>query len=416
MLAQMAARLGLTRRADKMEMEWDDMVPPMPASKIPVTVDTAVTFSAVFRCVSLISGVLASCPIRIEKMSATGMSLDEDHPILWLLNATPDDVTTAMSFREVLTASALLQGTGYAEIIRQGAEVIRLEHIPSECVEWDGKWFIVRDAVRRQRKIDPFNMFVIANLSTNGVTGLSTVGLAREAIGLGLAAEKSGAKFFGESQVPPGVLTHPHTLSEEAERQMRRSWRKRMSNRHEIAILQEGTKFERIAIPAEDAQFLATRQFQVEDVARWFGLPPHLLGGSKGITAISAEAQGEEFKSFTLSRWVSLWEQQIRLKLLKIRERYSKTVRLDTRTFSRATAIERARIQSIQVQTGVRTRNECRLEDGYPTVDDPMADVILTPLNLNGGLNNEPRDPAAAGNVAGTKGDLEQGAGISSDN
>lgn len=360
---------------------------------IPVDEVTSLNFSAVWAAVRILSESVASLPISVLKTSPA--EADErkevlDHPVLYTLNIAPNDAMSAFTFYETITAHAITWGNGYARIRNKAGkrtlhpmapDQVSVTKLKTGQLEYafDGTKTGEPNAVLRASEV-----LHIPGLSFDGVSGYSVVGLAAESIGLGLAAEKSGAGFFGRGAMPSGVLTHPSELSEQGKKTLRESWdkiHKGPANSHRIAVLDEGMTFSPISIPAKDAQFLETRQFQVIEIARWFNIPPHMLRDLTHATYSNIEHQTIDFLVYSLRPWLIRWKQELIRKLFSREEQQTLTLEhvitslLQTDTKSRFEAFKLAR------EGGWYTVNNILRKEGMNTIG-PEGDTYLQPLNM----------------------------------
>lgn len=209
--------------------------------------------------------------------------------------------------------------------------------------------------------------------------------LAREAIGMALATEEYGARFFGNGAKPGGVLEHPGKLSKEAQDRLRTSWNEMhqgLSKQHRIAILEEGMSYKQIGIPPEDAQFLETRKFQLNEIARIFRIPPHLVGDLERATFSNVEQQSIDFVVHTIRPWLVRWEQAIKLKLFTPTERRRFFAEFVADGLLRGDIKSRYEAYAIGRQNGWLSADDIReLENMNPLPDD-TGKVYLVPLNM----------------------------------
>ena len=245
-----------------------------------VTVQSAIQLSTVYACVRVISETIASLPLGIYETVNDGNEKATDHPLYRLLHDEPNSEMTSFVFREVMLAHLLLYGNSYSQIIRSGKnQVIGLYPLlPDHMdVDRDSKGNLTYTYTTSDGKtvsIKPRDVLHIPGLGFDGVMGYSPIALEKNAIGLGIASEEYGSKFFSNGARPSGILTHPNTVKNP--KALRESWNSAYggsSNSNRVAILEEGMKFEPIAIPNNEAQFLETRKFQVDEICRIFRVP-----------------------------------------------------------------------------------------------------------------------------------------------
>jgi HK97 family phage portal protein len=293
-----------------------------------VTESSILTLTAVWRAVNILSGTIAALPLHVYKRNDDGSRLRDDvHRSALVLNQ-PNKNTTDFIFRETLQAVLLMWGNTYA-IIRRDDNGYPKELImahPSSVLP------LLREEERYyQVRVDNYvytvpgkDMIHVPGLSFDGKQGYSPLTVMRESMGLSLAAQTFGARFFGSGANMDGVIQVPGSLNDTAYDRIRTSWNEKyrgLSKSHNTAILEGDAKYVRIGIPPEDAQFLETRQFQIAEVARMFGIAPHLLMDLERATHNNIEHQGMEFVMFTLTPWIKRWEAELNKKLFNADDR-----------------------------------------------------------------------------------------------
>jgi len=229
---------------------------------------------------------------------------------------------TSFVFRETLMTHLLLWGNGYAQIIRNGkGEVVALYPLMPDrmTVDRDDKGrlyyeYQMQDSDAHTMKqgtvrLSPYDVLHIPGLGFDGLVGYSPIAMAKNAIGLAISAEEYGSKFFANGATPGGLLEYPGTVKNPDA--VRESWEKGFSqhNSHKIAVLEEGMKYTPISISPNEAQFLETRKFQIDEIARIFRVPPHLIGDLEHSTFSNIEQQSLEYVKYTLEPWLMRWEQ-----------------------------------------------------------------------------------------------------------
>ena len=311
-------------------------------SGINVSASSAMTISAYYAAVRAISEDIGKLPlITYERLDPRGKRKAREHPLFRILHSEPNNLMTSMSLRESLTKDALTWGNGYSEIIRAGGQVQALSkpiHPSRVTPGFDERGDLVYDVsmgdlsgLRSEAIVDTEtirfpqrDIFHLHGLG-DGIVGFSVATLARETLGLSLAAQQFGAAFFGNGTHMSGVLKHPATLSEEALQHLRDTWSSQYqgpSNSFKPAILEEGMTWERLGIPPDDAQFLQTREFQIVEIARWFRIPPHKIEHLLNATFSNIEHQSLEYVTDTLMPWLVRWEQEISRKLFLDEQRF----------------------------------------------------------------------------------------------
>jgi HK97 family phage portal protein len=297
-----------------------------------VTERTAMAISAVYACVGLIGGALSSLPLPIYKRTEDSRERIE-HPLWRLLNVEPTPVCSAAVWREYMMWALLLHGDAFARIHRKGGprsrlpDVVRLEQLHPLAVtafkNGDRLGYRVTDENEGQIDIDQDDMLHIPGLGFDGQRGMSPIRYAaRQSMGMSLAADEYSARFFSNGARPDYVITTPGKMDAEQQKLFRESWMARYAgaqNAHIPAILTGGGEVKALSLNPEDAQLIETRSFQAADIARFYGVPPHMIGMTEKSTSWGSgiEQQGIGFVKYTLSRHLVKFEQEINRKLFR---------------------------------------------------------------------------------------------------
>jgi len=291
-------------------------------SGIAVSPSTALTLSAVWRAVNIIASTVATLPLGLFKHEGEGNVPVHDHEAVGLLRK-PNNIGSAIILKEAVQSQVLTWGNGYAYIKRDRfANPKSIIALPSQDVDVkiNGDE-IFYDIANIGEGIGPDNILHIPGLSFNGVTGLSPIEYAKNSIGGGLAVQRFGNTFFANGAKQSGVLIHPGKLGDEGTKNLRKSFEKRMKDKENgTLVLEEGTKYIPITIPPDSAQFLQSKVHTVDEVARWFGVSPHLLHSKEHTAYNSNEQLGIDFVTYTLLPWIRKWEDELHRKLLKVNE------------------------------------------------------------------------------------------------
>lgn len=338
---------------------------------IAVNETTALNYSPVWAAVALISGDVAHLPLVLYRRSGSGMERYVGHPLYRLLHDAPNPECTSMVFRRTLQACALTWGNGYAEIERDGGgRPVALWPIetPRVGVERTANGML-RYRVYNPNGPDTFyapnDMLHIRGLGDD-TCGYSVISRARESMGLGLAAERFGGSFYGNGSTFGGVLSHQGRLSKEARENIQDSIAGRhqgVDRAHKLFVIEEGMTYTQIGVPPNDAQFLETRQFQVREVARWFGVPAHKIGDLERATFSNIEQQNIEYYQTTLVHWLETWEQELMAKLIAPSERNLQVIEHVTDGLLRGDSAGRAALETAQFSVAGITPNEIRALD-----------------------------------------------------
>lgn len=351
----------------------------------------AMQTSAVYACVKILAETVASLPLQLFKSDKEQKVKASEHPLYECLYELPNSEMTSFQFREIMMTSVLLYGNAYArKIIKQG-HVTELWYLKPQnmTVERDSqtkkiKYTYSDDDNDKTFVYRPDQIFHLKGLSFDGITGVSPIGQAREAVGLALATEEYGAKFFGNGARPGGVLEHPGTLKDPEK--LRESWNKvyqGTKNSHRVAVLEEGMKYHSIGIAPEDAQFLQTRKYQVNEICRIFRVPPHLVGDLERATFSNIEHQSIEFVQHTIRPWLVRWEQEISRSLLNDSERLLYYARFNVDGLLRGDFATRTQGYATARQNGWMSVNDIRkLEDMNPLTDEQGGNAYLVNGNM----------------------------------
>lgn len=296
---------------------------------VSISEQSALNYSAVWAAVSIISSDVASLPLILYKRAGRGKERFDAHPLYRVLHDEPNPEMTSMVFRETLQAHVLTWGNGYAEIVRNGGgQVSELWPLLPNVVQTfrqDGRLkYRVKRTDGGQDIFEAKDILHVPGLGFDGHVGYSVIDKAREAIGLGIATERFGGEFFGNGSTMGGVFEHPGKMSPLAQKNFRESVTARhegTGKAHKFLVVEEGMKYQALGIPPDNAQFLETRKFQVNEIARWFGIPPHKLGDLERATFSNIEQQDIEYYKGGLRRWLVRWEQEINRKLISRPER-----------------------------------------------------------------------------------------------
>ena len=298
-----------------------------------VTERSAMQMTAVYSCVRILAEAVAGLPLHLYRYKEDGGKEKAiDHP---LLHDEPNPEMSSFVFRETLMTHLLLWGNAYAQIIRNGkGEVVALYPlVPNKMTVDRGEngqlyyeYSRSNDEAPTMKgstvRLRPSDVLHIPGLGFDGLVGYSPIAMAKNTIGMAIACEEYGAKFFAYGAAPGGVLEHPGTIKDP--QRVRESWQSTFGgsgNASKIAVLEEGMKYTPIGISPEQAQFLETRKFQINEIARIFRVPPHMVGDLEKSSFSNIEQQSLEFVKYTLEPWLIRWEQSIQRSLLSTNEK-----------------------------------------------------------------------------------------------
>jgi HK97 family phage portal protein len=342
----------------------------------PVNETTAMQMTAVYSCVRILSETVAGLPLHVYRYNDSGgKEKNLKHPLYKLLHDEPNPEMTSFSFRETLMSHLLLWGNAYAQIIRNArGEVIALYPLMPNKMTVDrdknGRLFYLYQqnsedspalGKHGQVYLSPSDVLHIPGLGFDGLVGYSPIAMAKNAVGLAIATEEYGAKFFANGAAPGGVLEHPGTIKDP--QKVKESWNSAYqgsSNAHRVAVLEEGMKYQVIGISPEQAQFLETRKFQINEIARIFRVPPHMLADLEKSSFSNIEQQSLEFVKYTLDPWVVRWEQTMCRALLSPSEKPSVFIKFNVDGLLRGDYASRMNGYATARQNGWMSANDIR--------------------------------------------------------
>ncbi len=378
-----------------------------------VTERSAMQMTAVYSCVRILAEAVAGLPLHLYKYNEDGGKEKAiGHPLYRLLHDEPNPEMSSFVFRETLMTHLLLWGNAYAQVIRNGKnEVIALYPLMPNKMSVDrdenGHLYYTYyrgpdEAIKNEDyavKLRPSDVLHIPGLGFDGLVGYSPIAMAKNAIGMAIACEEYGAKFFANGATPGGVLEHPSTIKDP--QKVRESWQAAFggsSNSNKVAVLEEGMKYTPISISPEQAQFLETRKFQINEIARIFRVPPHMVGDLEKSSFSNIEQQSLEFVKYTLDPWVIRWEQSIQRALLSHDEKAQYFVKFNVEGLLRGDYQSRMNGYAIGRQNGWMSANDIReLEnlDRIPAEEGGDLYLIngnMLPLKDAGAFANTPTD------------------------
>lgn len=354
----------------------------------PVNEHTAMQMTAVYSCVRILAEAVAGLPLHLYKYTASGGKEKAlFHPLYFLLHDEPNPEMSSFVFRETLMTHLLLWGNAYAQIIRNGkGEVIALYPLmPNRMrVDRDSKGELYYSYTRYSDEapaingmtvtLRPSDVLHIPGLGFDGLVGYSPIAMAKNAIGLAMATEEYGAKFFANGAAPGGVLEHPGTIKDP--QKVKESWNmayQGSANSHRVAVLEEGMKYQPIGISPEQAQFLETRKFQINEIARIFRVPPHMVGDLEKSSFSNIEQQSLEFVKYTLDPWVIRWEQAISRSLLRFDEKKLLFAKFNVDGLLRGDYTSRMNGYAIGIQNGFMCPNDARALEDMDLIPDELG-------------------------------------------
>ena len=362
-----------------------------------VTERSALQMTAVYSCVRILAEAIAGLPLHVYRYNSDGGKEKAiDHPLYLLLHDEPNPEMSSFVFRETLMTHLLLWGNAYAQIIRNGkGQVVALYPLmPNKMtVDRDASGQLYYQYMRYADEVggknetvtlSPSDVLHIPGLGFDGLVGYSPIAMAKNAIGLAIATEEYGAKFFANGAAPSGVLEHPGTIKDP--QRVREAWQSQFGgsqNSGKIAVLEEGMKYTPISISPEQAQFLETRKFQINEIARIFRVPPHMVGDLEKSSFSNIEQQSLEFVKYTLDPWVIRWEQSLMRSLFSHDEKKSYFVKFNVEGLLRGDYQSRMNGYATARQNGWMSANDIReLENLDRIPADAGGDLYLINGNM----------------------------------
>lgn len=361
---------------------------PMTAAGIPVNEETAQTYGAFYACVTLISKTIASLPLITYRRLDRGKEKAVKHPLFRRLRFEPNPEMSAFRYWQTVVGHLLTWGNAYSHKV-EGVGRGQLTLWPllpdrMKVTRAGGSLvYLYRQADGTDKVFSADKIFHIPYFGYDGLVGKSPVALARQSIALGLATQQHGASFFGNGSMPGGVLTHPGQLTKEAKDALRESWTKLhggAGNKHRVAVLEEGLSWQSIGISNEDSQFLQTRRFQVEEVARFFGIPLHKIQSMEQSTNNNIEHQNIEFVVDTIRPPAVLIEQEIQRSLIPEEEKDEIFVEFLVDALLRGDSAARGEFYTKMFNIGAFSQNDVLEKENMNPIED--GDRHYVPLNM----------------------------------
>lgn len=359
---------------------------------------SAMQMTAVYACVRILSEAIAGLPLHLYRYSDEGSKEKAvDNPLYFLLHDEPNEEMTSFVFRETLMTHLLLWGNAYAQIIRNGkGSVMALYPLMPNKMEVDRdengqiiyKYNRSKDEANTKEEgtvvLDSTDVLHIPGLGFDGLVGYSPIAMAKNAIGMAIACEEFGSKFFANGASPSGVLEHPGILKDPA--RVRDSWNAAYggsANSHKVAVLEEGMKYTPISISPNEAQFLETRKFQINEIARIFRVPPHMVGDLEKSSFSNIEQQSLEFVKYTLDPWVIRWEQSLSRALLSQDEKRTYFFKFNVDGLLRGDYQSRMNGYAVGRQNGWMSANDIRELENMDRIPENLGgDLYLVNGNM----------------------------------
>ncbi len=369
-----------------------------------VTADSSMRSTAVYACIKLLSETVASLPITVIRKNKDGSKeVLHDHPLYGLLHNSPNQIQTSYEFRELQQGYVSLRGNAYAyKDYNAAGELVSLmpihpDNVEPKLNENDQIVYLVKAPLAnggyREEVLTQNEIFHLRGFSVDMLKGLNPIAVHAETIGASLAAQDYGSRFFANDATPRGFFTHPTQFKDkEARKNFLRSFAKAAggTNQHKNGVLESGITYSQTGMTNEDAQFLETRKYSVTDIARIFGVPPHMIGDLERATFSNIADQSIEFVVYTVRQLVIRWEQAIKRDLITEDDIY---VEFNVDGLLRGDISSRYTAYGMGIRDGHLSRNEVRLLENRNPIDG--LDEILTPMNMEDNSQREANDREA---------------------
>ena len=360
------------------------------SSSIRVTDESALKYLTVLSCIRVLSESVGMMPVNVFQYTKDGGQLvDRQNPLYRVLAVAPNSFQTATEFWEMAVAHLAWRGNFYAfKVTGGGGQLLELIPLKPDSVQVKQSAdysleYKVTTEDGAELTYSKDEIFQIKRLSLDGITGLSPISYAKEAIGLGLATQTYGSKLFQNGARPGGVLSTEGVLRDDARKRIAESWDecyRGVDNSHKVAILEAGLKFSPISMSSGDIQFLETRKYQRTEICGWFRVPPHMIGDLERSTFTNIEHQSLEFVTQTLGPYLAAIESRIVSDLLTEKEQAQYCAKFDVTALLRGDMAGRSAYYTTLANIGALSPNEIRVREGMNP--RPGGDVFLTPLNM----------------------------------
>lgn len=390
-------RNAVSRRRDPAQLiRW---IPYVPESGLRLTFDEALSLSAVWACMDAIAKSIASCQVNVFLPKGEGKrDLLEDDPVMWLLNTRPNPEMTAIALKEAMLYTAIPNGNAYAEIVPDNSGRVSqlwpmeyerttprraVEEIPGIAAAGE-LFYEYRQQDGGLAYLPARRVFHLRGPSLSGFLGENVLARAARSLSSAAAAERFSTAFFGQGAHPGGFLKHPEALSQDAKERIEADLmanRAGPRNAFKPMVLEEGMEWIQATVDPGKSQLVESRQFSVEEICRWFGVPPHKVQHLLRSTYSNIEHQSIEFVRDALSPWCRRFEQEADFKLFRRDRGPWRKVEIDTSPLTYGDALSRAQADAVWRQNGIKTANEIRRREGLNDAG-PDGDVLLVQSNL----------------------------------
>lgn len=343
--------------------------------------------AAVYCARSILSETLAHVPLKVNRRLARGKEVANEHPLYRLLHDRANSIQTSMEWREQQMGDLVFRGNCYSRIVYTPQDFIAelrplsADRMTPVKLPNYRLGYSFREDSGRSTPYTQDEIYHVRGYAKDGFVGMAPLEAMRQSLGLTLALETFGAALFKNGALHRGILKHPKVLKGEALEHLRKTFKGQyggLENAHETMILEEGMSWEKTGMTSEDAQFLLSRKFQISEIARWFHVPPHLLGDLEKATFSNIEQQSLEFVIYTMVPWFVRWEQRINADLIFAPQTYFVEFVVDG--LLRGDVKTRYEAYKSGIESGWLNRNEAREKESLNAV--PGLDSFLVQQNM----------------------------------
>ena len=365
------------------------------SSGIIVNPQNAMQAAVVYACIKVLAESVGMLPLCVyEKGPNNSRTPADKHPLWELLHEQPNEYQTSTEFLEMMVTHLNLRGNAYAYVNRtRSGRVVEIIPLHPDYVQvLMGADNVVRYMAGTQdgtqRPLDRSEVLHVKGLTLNGWLGISPIAYARESIGLSLATEKFGGQLFRNGAKMGGVLESPNKLSDVAYERLKNSFDAATSgeNAHKTALLEEGTKFSKVSMNADEAQFLDTRKYQRAEIAGVFRVPAHMVNDLEKATFSNIEQLGIQFVQYSLMPWLTRIEKAMRRDLFSAQDKAQYSLKFNAAALLRGDSAARSTYYHSGILDGWMTRNEARTMELLNPIEG--LDTPLMPLNLTDGTDD----------------------------
>jgi len=367
--------IGLERRTDSVDPYWSNFAALRDGS---VTPNSAEGLSAVAACVSAISETIASLPLQLYRRTADdGRDTAKDHSLYKVLHDSPNEIQTALEFREQMTAAMLLRGNAYARIIRgSDGQVRQLLPLSPDRVSVlyldNGRiGYQVTDRAGRTERLVQDDIFHLRHRTDDGVLGVSPIARCKQVLELAIAERDHGVDTFRNGAKLLGILKAPGHLNKEQKAQLSESWKQYKTGG--TAVLEGGMDYSTVSMTLEDAEWIAARQFSTEEVCRIFRVPPTVAGDLRHGNYSNSVEMARQFVTLTLKRHLVAWEQAISKQLLTETGRRTYFAEHSVEGLLRGDSTARSAFYASALQNAWMTIDEVRQLENLPRLNNANA-------------------------------------------